>query len=70
MTRMQDPLACSDTDLHEEKQQLVHLIDFEHENEMHTIHFKTQQDNQGVITDCALILSCFYLFLFSQLCYF
>lgn len=43
MTRMQDPLACSDTDLHEEKQQPVHLIDFEHENKLHSIHFEMRQ---------------------------
>lgn len=46
---MQDPLACSDTDLHEEKQQPVHLNDLEHENKLHTIHFKTQQQ-----IDCVL----------------
>ena len=67
MTRMQDPLACSDTDLHEEKQQLVHFIDFEHENRLHAIHFKTQQQINSAITDCVLGSFSFFavmLFLF------
>ena len=54
MTQMQDPLACSDTDLHEEKQQPVHLNDLEHEKKLHTVHFKTQQQINSAVTDCVL----------------